>query len=398
MLLRTIMAAKLFDVDSFAEYSAGLLVSGSFCMLSCLGFYALLQREMPMMVVRERMRPAVISLAQCVILALICATVLSAATTISSATIFGLSRSVFLLGLVHGFSQQLFLIATIESRSRGQSMRYARQNVVRGAAVCALGMAVAFYSRSAMLTLAIEALVTLVLVQGTLIVIFKSAHIKYRIAFSLALYRLPKAQWRAAIILCLVGAVGFLVLNADRWLAAQALPPKQFALYAFAAIVLTLSSALQSLINASLFPFLARRFASLGAAATYSACWKISLGILVAGIVVGVPAWVLASRGITLWFPEYHAATVLLPVLMFIGVLRVSDFWSAFMIIAGFEARLLFLNSVAGFAASLCWILWFRPWATSTIEPLDVAVFAAFLSAFSYIFVVETARRAKKDI
>src|SRR3954468_1201323 len=73
MMVRIALMARLLDVRGFGIYSAGLLVSTTFCMLACLGLQALLQRDMPVMAAPARVRRPVVLTAQAVLVAGACA-------------------------------------------------------------------------------------------------------------------------------------------------------------------------------------------------------------------------------------------------------------------------------------------------------------------------------------
>ena len=75
MMLRIFAIARVLDLKGFGTYSAGLLVSGTFCMLGCLGLQSMLQRKMPVMLMRQRSKAALILLVQCLAVALACASV-----------------------------------------------------------------------------------------------------------------------------------------------------------------------------------------------------------------------------------------------------------------------------------------------------------------------------------
>src|SRR6202047_3435213 len=73
MLIRTLVAARILDVNGFAKFSGALLVSSTFCMLHCLGLLQLLQRELPIQIVRHREVAGQKLIAQCLLVASGCA-------------------------------------------------------------------------------------------------------------------------------------------------------------------------------------------------------------------------------------------------------------------------------------------------------------------------------------
>ena len=72
MFVRSLVMARLLDVEAFGQYSAGILVSATFCMLGCLGLQSMLQREWPVHLVRGRERSGPVRAAQCHLVATAC--------------------------------------------------------------------------------------------------------------------------------------------------------------------------------------------------------------------------------------------------------------------------------------------------------------------------------------
>src|SRR3569832_814609 len=142
MMVRLFALARLLDIPNFAQVSAAFLVSSTFTMLGCLGLQSLLQRDMPMMFVRGREAAARVLLAQSVVAAYGSAAVAMLASFIVPFD-FGSPAMLVALGIVHGLSQQLFVLASVESRSRGEPLRFAAQSLVRAVIVVVAGLAAA---------------------------------------------------------------------------------------------------------------------------------------------------------------------------------------------------------------------------------------------------------------
>ena len=114
MMLRPLLMARVFDASGFGVYSLGLLISSSFCILGCIGLYPMLQRSMPMDIVKGREKAAAILMIQCGLLALLCL-LLGLLIPFAGIRVVDLSDRGFAVSLLHGFSQQLFLVARGES-------------------------------------------------------------------------------------------------------------------------------------------------------------------------------------------------------------------------------------------------------------------------------------------
>jgi O-antigen/teichoic acid export membrane protein len=392
MLVRTLVIARVLDVREFAGFSGGILVSGTFCMLGCLGLQPMLQREWPVHLVRRQELRAVVRAVQCHVVGVGCfiAALLAVAVGLVPT---GLTPALLAVGLLHGLSQQVFLVVTVESRSRGEALRFGRQNFVR--AVVALGVSVgaAWGTGSALIALAADAMVTL----GLSIEFFRQAlvHVNHRVGVvgRLALRRLRRVNWRSALTLMSVTAVGFAVLNADRWVASARLGVAGFAHYSFAWIVLSIAQGAQVVVNASVYPMLARRFADQGRKVAFRVCLYASGAILLAGVSLSVPVALALDYGIARWYPQYLDAVVLMPWFIAIAVLRVSDFWTSFLLICGFESQLLKINLVTAAIAGAAWLLFTSPWGDGLATLQQVAMLAVMLTVVAYLFAAGTAWR-----
>jgi len=395
MLVRMLVMARLLDIAGFAQFSGGLLVSSTFGMLGCLGLQSMLQRDLPMMIVDRRERPGLVLLVQCLIVACGCG-LLGLIAAAAGLSIAGVMPSLVFVGVLHGVSQQVFVIATVESRSRGEPLRFAIQNLVRALAVIGIGIIVAKATNSAIWCLAAEALVSLAVVQGALRAMFRRAAIRMSIVFGLAFRRLWRLQWRSAMALLSVGMIGFVLLNVDRWLATKLLSVPQFAQYSFAWMVLMVAQSLQVVINASAYPLLARRFASFGKLTAFSISMRASAAILISGGMLAIPVWLLMDASIARWFSAYEPARTLLPFFLAIAVLRVSDFWSSFMVIVGLEARLLWLNIGAALIGTVLWLAITLPWRTQQNGLETVGLLAVFLTLSNYLVTAVASWHASK--
>lgn len=384
MMLRILAMARMLDVAAFGTYSAGLLVSGTFCMLGCLGLQSMLQRDMPVMLMRLRSRAALVLLLQCLLVALACAAAGMLASNFFS-SVAGLPSIALSIGIAHGLSQQVFLLVTVESRSRGEPLRYAFQNFWRAACILAASTAVAGQTGSATWVLLAEAAVSLALSYATLDRNLRQARISLAGIVRVAARRLGTIRWHTALVLFLVSVLGFLQVNVDRWAAAELLTAERFALYSFAAIVLTVAQSVQSMMNASVYPMLSRRFAVAGLRVTFRLSAGISIATLAAGLLLAIPGLLVFEGVIDRWFPAYRASTGLLVIFFGIAVLRVSDFWSSFLMISGHETRLLILDALVLFAGAAIWWPFFSAYRAGHSDLLLYAMLAALLAAGHYV-------------
>jgi O-antigen/teichoic acid export membrane protein len=383
MMVRIAVIARLVDVREFGIYSAGLLVSSTFCMLACLGLQPLLQRDMPMLAARGRMRRPLLLTAQAVIVACACACValLVAAARVPFA---GLAGVLLAAGVIHGLSQQVFLVATVESRSLSQPVRFALQNLVRAGLVATGGAAMAVLTRSAAPVLAAEAAISLVLAATIFLRMAETHRVRVGGTLALAWRTMPRANWDTALVFLGVTLAASAVAYADRWFSASLLPAQAFAQYAFAGIAVLAAQSAQAMLGASVYPALSRRFAFEGQAGTFALSARVSLGLFFASAVLAVPAWYVAQFLVGRFYAAYEPALAILPLLLAVCVLRVSDFWSSFLMICGHERQLLATQLVAGGGACAGWFGWIAA-RGGAVSIADCAWLAAWLSAATYV-------------
>ncbi len=354
MMLRIMLMARLFDLPGFARYSTGLLLSTTFCMLGCLGLQSLLQRDMPILYARRRGRAALVLMVQAMLVACICAAALVGPAALG-AELAHLPPGLATLAVIHGLSQQLFLVVTVESRSEGEPLRYAMQNLLRALAVVGAGAGAAWMTRSAAWALGTEAAVSLLIVAGILWAIERRSGRRLALLLRLAGRSWNRLAWGTAAVMLAISAMGFVLLNIDRWAAASWLRPDDFAQFAFAGVLLLVAQSTQSIVNASVYPMIARRFSLQGPAAAFRLCSRTSLGALAAAVLLAWPGYHACAWAIGRWYPAYVPAIALIGLLLAAAVLRVSDFWSSFLMICGHERALLLINILACALGSAAW-------------------------------------------
>jgi O-antigen/teichoic acid export membrane protein len=387
MMVRMLLMARILEIRSFAEFSGGILISSSFCMLGCLGLQITLQRGWPVNIWRGQELRGLTRAAQCNLAAG------GTAVAFIALVLCGLSIGTFsplllIVGIVHGCTQQIFLIATVESRSRGDAVRFSRDNIIRALALLSFGILVAVLTGSGIAVLVAEAVLTL---SFSVVLLRRSAtyaRLDMWRLYNLALRRMPRAPWRAAMTLMAITGVAFLLVNLDRWLAAARLSALEFAAYSFAWTVLMLAQSAQQIINTSIYPMMCRRFASNEPRRAFRVCMASSLFVLFAGGIAALPAYVVLKYCVYNWFPKYAGAVVVVPLFLAVAVLRVSDFWSSFVLAAGRENVLLFANTASVITGILLWSLWIYFPTGKALQPTDAALLALILSILSYTTVV----------
>ena len=395
ILVRTLVMAKLLDIHSFAQFSGGLLVSSTFSMLGGLGLYFLLQREMPVQIIRGRERAAALLLMQSLSAATACA-LAGLVLVAAGIEVGGLGSIILAIGIIHGLSQQVFLIATVESRSRGLPLTFALQTLVRAVIVLSVSIGIGALLKNAVAVLMAEAIVSLLLTHKVLKGVWQRARVGAALVFRLAVRRMSRVRWSSAMVLLAVGSMGFLLMNIDRWAAVRLLQPIAFAYYAFAWMVLMVAQSMQAVINASVYPMLARRFASTGRAASFRIAAGASIGLLLACAITFWPAYWLMNAVVMRWFPAYAESRSIFGLFMLVAALRLSDFWSSHLLIVGQERRLFLVNFTTGTIVFAGWFYLFSSGVNGSVEMQNLAWLAVAIALTSYLAAAVTAWATRK--
>jgi len=385
MFLRLLVMAWLLDLAAFAALSAGLIVSSLVTLAACFGLFPHLQRRLPVHLVRGHLRAAGVQMGQTILAALAVA-LIGLLVAFSNMSAGSISSTAILVGTVHGLAQQLFLIATTESRSNNEPVRYARQHLLRSLLMSAAGIAAALLFGSAEAVLIAEAVVGYAAVLIILAAVRRRFGLPLAKVAPLALRSFKRVNWLSMGTLLIYALISAVIVNLDRWLSAILLSPDDFARYSFAWIVIIAAMSVQALVNASVYPMIARRFALHGARNAFRLTFITSSLLLVLSLLAIGPAVYVVHQAIPRFFPQYAEATSIIAVLAIVAAFKVSEFWSTFLIIGGHERSAvvsLLFGLVAGIALWQFWLLW-NP--GSGIHLLELAYLPLSLTLTLYIF------------
>jgi O-antigen/teichoic acid export membrane protein len=383
MFARLLVYAAQMPTSEYASLSAGFLVSGLVSVLASLGLQPLAQREMPGMLVKQRSRAAVVLLTQAILVSL-ALTVVGVAATAVGVGWPALSPASAMVAFLHGLAQQVFLLCTIESRSRGSAVQFGWQSLARAVVVMASGWLAARQMHSAMATLVAEGTVCGLVDAWLLKGIFERGRLHAMTAIRLALRRMRGQRWSAAVVMLLAGMVSYVATNVDRWLAGSMLDREAFANYSFGWVVLLAGMQAQVIVNSAAFPWLARRAASRGQSSALASSAVLSILVLACAAIVAVPGTVAARALVPRHWPAFVASIDLIPVFALCAVLRLGDFWSSYLLVAGHERLLLRVTLVATIGSSLAWWLAFgRYWQPLTAHRM--AMLPLFLTLATYL-------------
>lgn len=381
MFVRLLVMARLLDIEQFAVLSAGLVVSSLISTFSCFGLFLHLQRKLPVHLARRHHRAAAVQLSQTVIAALAIGGV-GMAVGLSGASIGGVTSDMILFGSVHGVSQQLFMIATTESRSDNDPIRYSLQHLVRSTATVLLAVPAAVLLGSAEAVLIAETAVAVAAVLIILATVARRLNASAPRAAALGIRSFGRVDWISMLSLLTYSIIAAISVQADRWISSVSLSPIDFAHYSFAWIIMIFALSAQALINASVYPMIARRFALAGASSAYRLAALASSATLVVCAILIVPSVLVANSVIGRFFPGYEDAATLVPILAAAGIFRVSDFWSTFLIVAGRERSALLATVVS---LTVTFALWYLAIEREQLRPVHLAYLALSIAAVTYV-------------
>lgn len=343
MMARLLVMARILSIEEYGLYSLGLLVSGSFSMLSCLGLQLVLQRDSPYFLAKglER-RAAILTIQACIIALLLLLIFLIVA--LFSALYYRIETIVF-IGLLHGFSQQIFIISTVDNRSRGNVLQYSKNNLWRAFFVLGVSCIIGLTCNSSGIILLADAVLTIFFSY----IFFKSsyknnAYIKacIRAGFN----SLKGVKWSVCSIFFINSLIGFSLLNADRWTASILLTVDNFSIYSFAGIIFVFGTSAHALINTSIFPYLSKKNTHLGSKAIFVEVLKLTVILLIGYSLVSIPFLLMRKEIIEDYFNKYQIVIDVIPIFILISIIRASDFWFTYLMIIGKESTIFYISFI----------------------------------------------------
>lgn len=332
--------ARLLSVDEFGLLSKLLLISGFFCVAGSCGFQILAQRDLPAMFARQRYRRGLVILGKACMITSVVALLLCV-TPMFGYVPLNVAALALLIGVIHGWAQQSFMLVVLDSRSRLAMVPYSLQILQRTVLCCVVASGVAMLGGGALGILLAELAVTVVLSVTLLKKMLQGIGFSWAVFARLCKTGFTKKEWRVAAILLLGTTLSFLSTSVDRWLAADVLSAKQFGLYSFAWIPLVAALSMQALLNAGLFPLIAQRRVAGSDQNALRVTALVSVGLLLAALVLVLLANKLIAWAIPIWYGQYQDALPLFLPLLAAAAFRVSDFWSSFLIITHRHVSLL---------------------------------------------------------
>jgi len=346
LLTKVLVIAKMTDFEGFAKYSMCLLISSSFCMLVSFGLQIKLQCEWPIFIIEGRERRGLILSLQNYYISLALFIILVLAANISNIFLL-LNLLLIQIALFNGLANQWFLIATTESRSRHNSLKYSVQHLYRSIAVFVFGVGSVYFYNSPLLAIFGESLVTIILTAFYFAETIKNSNNQCNKLFIIAFRGIKSIVWRSPISQMIATLAGYLVINMDKWIAAYFLDIKEFAKYSYVSIILSVALSVQAIISSSFFPLIAKKLKLFSTAYAFKYTLKVSFIVISFGI-LSIPVIYFTFTSFTkLWYPDYDDTKYILLFFIFISILRVSDFWSGYILLVGKAEALIIINAIS---------------------------------------------------
>jgi O-antigen/teichoic acid export membrane protein len=349
--------AALMDVAEYGTLGKMMLVSTAFGIVGSLGMQSVASRDLPALLARGRDRRAARLLLQAgFVLTGTCTALVVGA--LAGVPVFGLSAAELALGLLHGWSQSLFLTWLYESRGRLQLWSYASEMASRGLVVAAAGIAAGALGGGPRGILLAEFALTLAALPFTIPAVLSRARLRGAWVLRLCINGLRRLPWRAALLLQGGVLVSFVSLNLDRWLAAEHLGRRDFGDYSFAWLALVAAQSAQALLNSGVQPLLARhRARSMHARALWLTS-LLSTSLLVCSLVLCIPLVRLLPSLVDFALPDYGGSQQLFLPIFLAAALRLSDFWTVMLLVSGREGFVLGSQLLALAVVAIGYLVW----------------------------------------
>ena len=385
MMVRPLLAASILDRVEFSKYSIGMLISSSFTMVGCFGLQLMLQRDMPSNIISGNLRKSVTALFSSIIISFIFLLFLIVACFSFMFTLSSLGTLGVIIALLNGFSQQVFILSTIESRSSGKYLVFSFQNLIRASFVFSAMFLVVSLTNSAIDAMLVEFITSLVVSYTIIYKLLIRYCLRIKSMFILSFRNILKLKWKTPLSLMSTVVLGYLLLNIDRWVAVKTLDAIIYSDYALAAIVLMAAQSVQSIINSSVFSSLVIRRKKRNSKECFTLAKTVSITLLVVGLLVCIPGYFIIKGFVLYFYPDYILSISIVPVFMAAGLFRASDIWSSYLIVIGEEKLLSIINVFIIFLSLLIWlfVVYFMG-----ISLLIVSYLALLSSSLGYVTVM----------
>jgi O-antigen/teichoic acid export membrane protein len=395
LFAKSFIYARLFSVENFGRLSQALLVASTFGNFAGAGLQLLGHKLLPQFYARGEQH--------------LIEELLGGATRVFGAAallVAGVFCTALLAGILHGvglwaatlayaLAQSVFMLRLIDIKSNLQFLDHARLSTARAATVLLLGIAVAWFTGSIPATLAVEALVTLVLAaplyRGS-----RGREIR-RKAFGGNVDRTwLKANLPAALVLLWLSGTNTLLYSIDRWTGIALLDQREYGILSLGLLILVVFETLQVVVNVAAYPLMGRMIAEGQPQRAYRLATYATLVVCCITAVLYLPFTLALDPLLREFLPAYVASSTVIRLAVLAGALRLADFYSSFAVLCNEERPLAWLSGSLA-AITVAAILALHYLARVQFDPDRIAVvtLAVAVCAFLLNFAVATRTRRR---
>ncbi|NRP60360.1 hypothetical protein XMD564_001972 [Marinobacterium sp. xm-d-564] len=356
MLARSLVQAQVLNVEEYASYNVSLLISSSFCVLGALGLQSISQRDLPLYLKQGKLTKSLKNIAQAIIVTLFLGVFFLLIWVFTYPSESTYSGKVVGAGLAHGALQQTFLLLTIFSRSNLMMVTFSMEYLSRSILVFFAGYLASICFETASTTILVEAIATLLVCSFIFIQTFVKNNISTLRFLYIAALGIRKVRWKEPLGLMMLMLVSFGAENIDRWLSVFFLDKPSQALYSFSMIIVLAAQSFQVVLNSSLYPILAQKPERMKE--NYILILKIAFTLIISGFLCYIPFSYFLEFYLPIYFADYVDILNFFPLVYTLAIIRVSDFWSSYLLICRRERILICiaLIGIFNFIISLSFI------------------------------------------
>lgn len=379
LLLKSGVYARLLRVEEFGGLSAALLVINTAVSFGALGFNHLAHKVLPPMHAAGDARGRASFLGASLLVFIALAGTAGFSACIAGFFLPGLSLGWILATTAAAITQFLFALQLIGIKSGFRFVDHAAWSLVRAVCLTAAGAVVAWATERAQFVVLAEAVVSAMLLWPMRSLLRGSAGgSRQRLCDAFVSMR---EHFPAALRLLQLQGMITVIYMLDRWIGVSVLSAREFGIYSVALIVLVAFENLQAIIGVPAYPVLSSLISKDDHAAGYRYAFRISARLLAVGMLLSVPGTFLIDFLIGRFLPQYIEAEAVIHLVLLAGILRVSNFFGTFCILADQEQ---IMSRIAiGIAATVVALAFLGYLLGVAFTPLHIAAAALAISGVS---------------
>ena len=383
MMAKTLVYANGLPVASYGLI-AKLILWSPFCsFFMSLGVGALAIKKLPEYYDQAKIILAnnivslfyVVTLAALVLLQLI----------VSMLCCLNLLNAIFLLLPIYSTSQAFFLFHASLERSKRMYIRYSCIMFFRGVVLLATLIVSVQYTNRVSALILIETLVNFIFLHKNIQLrkYFKLLGFSLGRLFRVWLTKRDKKTLRASSTLGLTNVILMIYFGLDNILASLLLPNNVYAKYALAAIIFSVCTTIQAIINSNVYTNIGVLIGRDLYKESLRYLNMISVALFAAFVIFIWPVYEILKQIILLHLSKYTASIPIILVLLLSGFFRLADFYTSFLILCDKERIIIFCSILFSLVGCVFLVIISDFWGGLTTE-----IFAYFSLALSFVMYV----------